>query len=142
MAGAEVLAGNHQADRDNPQLKGAERLAELGGRRGAHWEGLLVGVPNRTVGERACENKLSQLRYLRCTTAAHHGVALPDPNCAPEFVMRSPLLRLAAGLLLLAGCGKKKDGPTYMTGSLDVAPAADAALLASIAPAAVSVRTG
>ncbi|MBC7843678.1 MAG: hypothetical protein H7099_15265 [Gemmatimonadaceae bacterium] len=29
--------------------------------------------------------------------------------------MRSPLLRLAAGLLLLAGCGKKKDGPTYDT---------------------------
>ncbi len=27
--------------------------------------------------------------------------------------MRSPLLPLAAALLLLSACGKKKDGPTY-----------------------------
>lgn len=33
--------------------------------------------------------------------------------------MRSPILRLAAGLLLLTACGKKKDGPTYQTGVRD-----------------------
>ncbi len=27
--------------------------------------------------------------------------------------MRSPILRVVAGLLLLTACGKKKDGPTY-----------------------------
>lgn len=38
--------------------------------------------------------------------------------------MRSPLLRFAAGLLLLAACGKKKDGPTtYDTrGAIDTPP--------------------
>jgi uncharacterized lipoprotein YajG len=41
--------------------------------------------------------------------------------------MRSPLIRVAAALFLLAGCAKKKDvtGPTYGTSQLrDVSPPA------------------
>lgn len=56
--------------------------------------------------------------------------------------MRSPLLRLAAGLLLLAGCGKKKDGPTYNTGMRDASPASTSILLVATASAGGSLRAG
>lgn len=54
--------------------------------------------------------------------------------------MRSPLLRLAAGLLLLAACGKKKDGPTYNTGAKTVFPAPTTGVLVATASAVVPLH--
>lgn len=54
--------------------------------------------------------------------------------------MRSPLLRLAAGLLLLAACGKKKDGPTYNTGSKVVFPSPATGVLVATASTTVPLH--
>ncbi len=57
--------------------------------------------------------------------------------------MRSPILRVAAGLLLLTACGKKKDGPTYQTtGARDAGGArAVTLLLVSVTPVG-TIRAG
>jgi hypothetical protein len=56
--------------------------------------------------------------------------------------MRSPLLRLAAGLLLLTACAKKKNGPTYNTGMRDVAPPSATALHVASAAAPIPGQSG
>jgi hypothetical protein len=52
--------------------------------------------------------------------------------------MRAPLLCLAAGVVLLTACGKKKDGPTYNTGAREVR-ASQTVLLAIVVSDSISL---
>jgi hypothetical protein len=70
------------------------------------------------------------------TTVIHYWPSSISPT--KEFPMRTPLIRLAVGLLLLAACDKKKSAPTETTlGSIrDVPHASNAApLLPAATPA-------